>query len=92
MHLLVGPQKSTDSTFRNRSPITASEAACCKAMKHLRHRGAAVLWLTPWLGNHRALWFYAKHEYEDYGLVFFHMGKKKVENRVYAKRLSRIAA
>ena len=54
--------------------------------------GAAVLWLTPWVGNHRALRFYAKHEYEDYGLVFFHLGQQKVENRVYAKRLSRIAA
>ena len=54
--------------------------------------GAAVLWLTPWVGNHRALRFYVKHEYEDYGLVFFHMGQQKVENRVYAKRISRIAA
>ena len=55
-------------------------------------QGAAVLWLSPWVGNQRALRFYAKHEYEDYGLVFFHMGRHKVENRVYAKRLSCIAA
>ena len=55
-------------------------------------RGAEVLWLSPWVGNHRALRFYAKHQYEDYGLVFFHMGEHKVENRVYAKRLPRIAA
>ena len=61
-------------------------------MKQSRHHGAAVLWLTPWVGNHRALRFYAKHEYEDYWPVFFHMSRKKVENRVYAKRLSRIAA
>ena len=54
--------------------------------------GAAMLWLSPWVGNHRALRFYAKHGYEDYGLVFFHMGPHKIENRVYAKRLSRIAA
>ena len=53
------------------------------AAKH----GASVLWLSPWVGNHRALCFYAKHGYEDYGLVFFHMGQHKVENRVYAKRL-----
>ena len=49
--------------------------------------GAEVLWLSPWVGNQRALHFYAKHEYQDYGLVFFHMGPHKVENRVYAKRL-----
>ena len=55
-------------------------------------RGVEVLWLSPWVGNHRALRFYAKHQYEDYGQVFFHMGDHKVENRVYAKRLPRIAA
>jgi len=55
-------------------------------------RGAAILWLAPWVGNVRALRFYAKHEYEDYGLVFFHMGQHKIENRVYAKRLPHIAA
>jgi ribosomal protein S18 acetylase RimI-like enzyme len=53
------------------------------AAKH----GATVLWLSPWVGNDRALRFYAKHSYEDYGLVFFYMGQHKVENRVYAKRL-----
>ena len=51
-------------------------------------QGAKVLWLSPWVGNHRALRFYAKHDYEDYGLVFFHMGQQKVENRVYAKRIA----
>ena len=56
------------------------------------NRGAEVLWLSPWVGNHRALCFYAKHQYKDFGLVFFYMGEHKVENRVYAKRLLRIAA
>ena len=50
-------------------------------------RGATVLWLSPWVGNHRALRFYAKHEYKDYGLVLFHMGQHEIENRVYAKCL-----
>ena len=54
--------------------------------------GVSVLWLSPWVGNQRALRFYAKHGYEDYGLVFFHMGSHKIENRVYAKLLSRAAA
>ena len=55
-------------------------------------RGVSVLWLSPWVGNDRALRFYAKHEYGDYGLVFFHMGQHKIENRVYAMHLPRIAA
>ena len=50
-------------------------------------QNATVLWLSPWAGNNRALRFYAKHDYRDYGLVFFHMGQHKVENRVYAKRV-----
>ena len=54
--------------------------------------GAAVLWLSPWVGNQRALRFYAKHNYEDYGLVYFHMGQHTVENRVYAKTLPAVAA
>ena len=49
--------------------------------------GAEVLWLSPWVGVQRALYFYSKLEYQDYGLVIFHMGPHKVENRVYAKRL-----
>ena len=55
-------------------------------------RGAEVLWLSPWVGNHRALRFYAKHQYQDYGLVYFYMDEHEIENRVYAKRLPRIAA
>jgi ribosomal protein S18 acetylase RimI-like enzyme len=54
--------------------------------------GATVLWLAPWVGNHRALRFYAKHEYEDYGIFWFQMGEHKIENRVYAKQLWRIEA
>jgi ribosomal protein S18 acetylase RimI-like enzyme len=54
--------------------------------------GASVLWLSPWVGNDRALRFYAKHNYEDFGLVFFHMGQHKIENRVYAKHLPSVAA
>lgn len=54
-------------------------------------QGAAVLWLTPWAGNARALRFYAKHGYDDHGLVYFHMGQHRVENRVCAKRLMGMA-
>lgn len=50
-------------------------------------RGAQMLWLSPWVGNHRALRFYAQHGYTDHGLVYFHMGPERIENRVYAKHL-----
>ena len=76
-------------------PFTSHGIGSKLLLKHealAAQHGAAVLWLSPWVGNQRALHFYAKHEYEDYGLVFFHMGTHKVENRVYAKRLPRIAA
>ena len=53
--------------------------------------GAAVLWLSTWVGNKRARHFYPKHGYQDYGLVSFNMGQYKIENRVFAKIL-RIAA
>ncbi len=36
--------------------------------------GAAVLWLSPWVGNHRALRFYARHGYADHGRVDFSAG------------------
>jgi GNAT superfamily N-acetyltransferase len=48
---------------------------------------AAVLWLTPWVHNHRALRFYAKHSYADYGLTYFTFEGESHENRVLAKKL-----
>jgi len=55
-------------------------------------QGANLLWLSPWVGNHRALGFYAKQGYQDFGLTYFHMGSAKIENRVYAKQVSAVAA
>lgn len=48
-------------------------------------RGATVMWLTPWVGNLRALGFYAKHGYTDRGLCFFEMEGERHENRLVAK-------
>lgn len=49
--------------------------------------GASVLWLTPWVHNARALNFYARRGYQDYGLTYFTVEGERHENRLYARRL-----
>jgi GNAT superfamily N-acetyltransferase len=49
--------------------------------------GATVLWLTPWVHNHRALAFYARRGYIDFGLTYFTFEGESHENRVLAKPL-----
>jgi diamine N-acetyltransferase len=49
--------------------------------------GAAVLWLTPWVHNHRARAFYARRGYTDHGLTHFHFEGETHENRLLAKCL-----
>ena len=53
-----------------------------------RQRGATVLWLTPWVHNHRALAFYARRGYTDYGLTYFTFEGESHQNRVFAKQLT----
>ena len=50
-------------------------------------RSATALWLTPWVHNHRALGFYAKHGYADLGQTWFVMEDGPHENRVLCKQL-----
>lgn len=50
--------------------------------------GAAVLWLTPWVHNHRALAFYASRGYRDHGLTYFTFEGESHENRLLAKSLA----
>lgn len=47
--------------------------------------GASVLWLTPWVHNHRALAFYARHGYADHGAAWYRFEGEAHENRVLAK-------
>ncbi len=49
--------------------------------------GAAVLWLTPWIHNNRALAFYSRRGYGDFGLTFFTFEGESHENRLLAKFL-----
>ncbi len=50
--------------------------------------GASVLWLTPWVHNHRALAFYARRGYRDHGLTHFVFEGESHENRVLAKAIA----
>ncbi|MBC7942468.1 MAG: GNAT family N-acetyltransferase [Chitinophagaceae bacterium] len=50
-------------------------------------QGSSVLWLTPWVHNHRALQFYLRRGYQDCGLTRFTFEGESHENRVYAKHL-----
>jgi diamine N-acetyltransferase len=50
-------------------------------------RGATTLWLHTWIGNARALAFYARCRYADVGSMFFEMNGERHENRVFAKTL-----
>ena len=50
--------------------------------------GATVLWLTPWVHNHRALAFYERRGYGDHGLTLFTFEGECHENRVLARHLT----
>ncbi|MCP5283784.1 MAG: GNAT family N-acetyltransferase [Burkholderiaceae bacterium] len=50
--------------------------------------GSTVLWLTPWVHNHRALQFYKRRGYEDYGLTQFVFEGESHDNRLYAKHIA----
>lgn len=50
-------------------------------------RGASALWLTAWVGNQRALAFYAACGYQDLGATLYVFQHEQHENRVFAKAL-----
>lgn len=49
--------------------------------------GAGVMWLTPWVHNHRALQFYRRCGYQDHGATDFTFEGESHENRVFARTL-----
>ena len=49
--------------------------------------GAAVMWLTPWVHNTRALAFYARRGYADHGPTWFHFEGESHVNRLLARTL-----
>lgn len=52
-------------------------------------RGAALLWLSPWVHNHRARHFYAREGYADIGTAWFEFEGERHENRVLVLPLPR---
>lgn len=62
-----------------------------RLLEHSEHlagdAGATVLWLSAWVHNLRALAFYAKRGYQDFGMTSFIFEGESHENRVYAKSL-----
>lgn len=49
--------------------------------------GASTLWLTAWVGNARALAFYATRGYRDLGATQYELQDERYENRLFAKAL-----
>ncbi len=47
--------------------------------------GFAILWLTAWVGNARALAFYASRGYEEMGATEYEFEEECYENRLFAK-------
>lgn len=52
-----------------------------------RELGASTLWLTAWVGNARALAFYASQGYRELGSTPYVFEGKAFENRLFAKAL-----
>jgi len=50
-------------------------------------QAAALLWLTAWDGNQRALAFYAAQGYRELGGTWYSFGGRRYGNRVLARRL-----
>jgi GNAT superfamily N-acetyltransferase len=49
--------------------------------------GTSTMWLTGWVGNRRALAFYASRGYKDLGATTYVFENEQYENRVLAKAL-----
>jgi diamine N-acetyltransferase len=56
-----------------------------------RARSAGALWLTAWVGNRRALAFYARRGYVDAGATMYEFENERYENRVLVRPLDRDA-
>ena len=72
-------------------PFTGAKVGT-RLLAHAEHSaalaGATVLWLTPWIHNHRALAFYSRCGYQDFGLTYFTFEGESHENRVVAKSIA----
>ena len=72
-------------------PFTAQgvgSALLHRAEQAAQAQGCGLLWLTPWVHNHRALAFYARRGYADCGETVHLIEGEKHGNRVFAKALT----
>jgi diamine N-acetyltransferase len=51
-------------------------------------RGARVLWLKAWVGNARALAFYARQGYKELGSTSYVYENEEYETRIFVKEVS----
>lgn len=90
-HVLVAPRPSVElDRLYVHGPFTGSgvgKALLAQAERHAGAQGAAVLWLTCWVGNARALAFYARQGYAELGSTDYVFEGERHENRVFAKTL-----
>ncbi|MEO8524061.1 MAG: GNAT family N-acetyltransferase [Caldimonas sp.] len=61
-----------------RSLLRAAEACASDS-------GASTLWLTAWVGNTRALAFYASQGYRELGVTQYEFENEQFENRLFAR-------
>ncbi|MEP7329244.1 MAG: GNAT family N-acetyltransferase [Betaproteobacteria bacterium] len=91
-HPLVGPSHATEL---DRLYVQERFSGFGIGTQLLRHaeataaaHGAATLWLTAWVGNHRALRYYTNRGYVDVGPAVYTFNDEHFENRVFRRALS----
>jgi GNAT superfamily N-acetyltransferase len=91
VHELVthGPMAELDRLYVQErfTSLGIGKALLSEAELLAAREGAATLWLTSWVGNKRALAFYAKRGYTDRGATNYTFQGEQYENRVFAKGL-----
>jgi len=65
----------------------AAQALLDWAIATARARGAAELWLSVYVDNHRARAFYARNGFEDMGRYAFMVGEHEDEDRLWRLKL-----
>lgn len=88
-HGLVGdvPAAELNRLYVQRPFIRRSigSALLREAERTAAKSGASTLWLTAWVGNTRALGFYASQGYRELGVTQHEFEGEQVENRLFAK-------
>lgn len=92
---LTLPAETTASTYELRQLYLderakgsgAAQALIEWALEQGRARGAAEMWLSVYIDNHRARRFYEKNGFEDRGPYLFMVGEHADEDRLMRRKL-----